>query len=73
MNLSDPDYEWYLQSDLSSYEGQWVAILDQRVVAHGANAKDVLEQVLKDRPESTPLLVKVLPEELFVFFFFKCI
>ena len=53
------DYEWSLSADLREYDGQWVAILDQRVVANGKQADTVLREVKHAHPNDEPLLLKV--------------
>ncbi len=53
------DYEWYLKEDLSNYAGQWVAILDKKVVASGRNIGRLLEEFKKTHPGKTPMITKI--------------
>ena len=59
------DYDWITRVDFSKYEGQWVIVLDRKVVASG-DAQDIkkkLVEIRKEFPKSRPLLLKV-PEKV---------
>jgi type IV secretory pathway VirB10-like protein len=53
------DYDWYIQADLSRYQGKYVAIAGRKVVAAGYNAKQVYENALKKSPKIPPTLAKI--------------
>jgi len=55
----EPSYSFLLRTDLSNYEGKWVAIVDERVVAADVNAKRAYEQAKSTTPDKEPLLDKV--------------
>ena len=38
------NYDYFLKVDTSSYKGEWVAIAQSKVVAHGKNAQTVYKQ-----------------------------
>jgi len=61
------NYEAYLQTNLSSYLGEWVAICDNKVVSHGKNVKKVFEEAKKKYPNKKPLLTKVPSKETLIF------
>ena len=61
------NYEAYLQTSLSSYLGEWVAICDNKVVSHGKNVKKVFEEAKKKYPNKKPLLTKVPSKETLIF------
>lgn len=50
------NYAYYMKSNLEQYLGQWVAVVDSKVVAHGENAKEVYDQARKLYPAEVPLL-----------------
>lgn len=53
------NYEWAANQDLSKFEGKWIAIVDQKIVADSINAAKAREEALKKYPNSTPFLKKV--------------
>ena len=52
------EHEFLLNTDLSGYEGQWIAVSDRKILAHGIVLKDVCAKVKKSKVEH-PLLYKV--------------
>ncbi|MAG18356.1 MAG: succinyl-CoA synthetase subunit alpha [Candidatus Diapherotrites archaeon] len=59
INDSFKTYEFYANADLSKYAGQWVAIVDNKVVAHGKNVKKILKEAEKEAPKAIPFIAKV--------------
>ena len=57
--MGTKDYEWFVKTDLSDYEGEWVATLDQKVVAHGNDAEVVYKEAKAKYPEKKPSLAKI--------------
>jgi hypothetical protein len=57
--VTHPSYEWYLSANLDEYAGKWIAIIGERVVAHGTSHKEVLAEVLKNHPQQEPLITRV--------------
>ena len=64
--MKDKSYEFYVNNDLSDYAGKWVAIIGERVVASGDNAKTVLAEAQKKFPNKLPLLAKIPKEEVLI-------
>lgn len=62
------DYEWFMKADKSKYkEGEYVIIVDQRIVAHTKNRlKEVLDRVRKRYANKTPLVAKIPSKETLV-------
>ena len=52
-------YEFFLRADLHEHVGDWVAILKDRIVAHGRSIKDVYQKATKDHAAKDILFVKV--------------
>ncbi|MCR4335937.1 MAG: DUF5678 domain-containing protein [archaeon] len=52
-------YEFYANADLSKYAGQWVAIVNNKVIAHGKDVKKLLKEAGKEAPKVTPFIAKV--------------
>ena len=59
MTNSYDNYEWYLEQDLSQYDGQWVAIVDKKIVAVGKHSDKVINKASKKYPGKIPLVTKV--------------
>ena len=53
------NYQWYVKADTSHYTGQWIAIVNQKVVASGEDAEKVYKRAKKECPGKTPSLAKV--------------
>ncbi len=53
------NYEFYVSANLEKYVGQWIAVVDGKVVAHGEDAKVVYDTSRKAFPAKTPLLTCV--------------
>ena len=64
--MMEKEYAFYLKADLHKYEGKYIAIVDNKIVASGDNAKDVLEEA-ESKTGKKPLLAKVPTEDTFVF------
>jgi len=39
------NYIWYMNADLSRYDGEWVCISGQKVVAHNTHIKPIMDYV----------------------------
>lgn len=53
------NYEWYVKADMRKFAGKWVAIVDQKPVASGIDAKKVYEEAKAKFPNRKPSLAKV--------------
>ena len=60
------EFEFYLKADLSKYEGKYIAIVEDKVVAFGKNAKKVFEEAKKKFPDKTPTLSKIPKDDTLV-------
>lgn len=61
------NYSFFINADMSRYVGEWIAIIDAKVVAHGKNAKSVYEQAVENYPKKRPLITKVPGSEAMIF------
>ena len=62
----DKNYEWFLGADLSVYEGKYVAIAHEQVVASGDEPGLVYETAKRQVPDEEVLLWKAMPSGAFV-------
>ena len=53
------NFEGISEEVMSKYAGQWVAVIDCKVVANGKKLKEVFEDVKKKYPQEKPLIGKV--------------
>jgi len=61
------NYDYFIEANLEKYVGEWVAICDNNIVAHGKNAKNVFEEASKKCPGKKPLLSKVPAKAAMIF------
>ncbi len=64
--MKSKEFEFYVKADLSKYEGKYIAIVDDKVVASGDNAKDVWNEA-KKKTGRIPTLAKVPKEDSKIF------
>lgn len=53
------NFEFYLSEQVDKYSDEWVAVVDGKVVAHGANARQVYNDSRRQHPNKTPFLACV--------------
>jgi len=53
------NYEWYIKTDTTKYAGKWIAIVNQKVVSTGEDAKKVYQDAKEKYPRKKPSLAKV--------------
>lgn len=61
------NYQFFMETNVDKYVGQWIAICNQRIVSHGKNAKVVFEEAKKKCPKERPLLTRVPDKETMIF------
>jgi hypothetical protein len=61
------NYQWFLRADLTAYEGQYIAIAHEAVVASGDDPGEVYERAKAACPGEEVVLWKVPVGEAFVF------
>ena len=60
------DFEWFTTADLSDYVGEYVVILDQKVISHGPDAQIAYKEALEKYPNTKPTLAKVPTEDILI-------
>ena len=56
------DYEWFLGQDLDKYKGQWIAIVNKKIVAVGSEADKVINKAKTIFPNKMPFITKIRKE-----------
>ena len=65
--MQEKNYQYYMNTDISEYSGEWIAVCDDKIVAHGHNLKEVVEQAKKNSAGKKFLLARVPSEETMIF------
>lgn len=60
------NYEYFLKVNTAPYKGEWVAITQSKIVAHGRDAQKVYKQAKKKVPVGEVSLAKVPSEQVLV-------
>lgn len=63
----DKNYNFYMKTDIDPFIGEWVAICDEKIVAHGKDVKKVFSEAKEKCPKKRPLLTKVPEKETMIF------
>lgn len=53
------DADWLFSQNLAVYTGQWVAVLDHTMLAHGSDLKRVFADAMKKAGDGRPLFYSV--------------
>jgi hypothetical protein len=53
------NYEWLISANLSDYEGEWVIIAKESVIAHGYDLDKLYSEVDKKYPKEEILTLSV--------------
>lgn len=61
-----PEFEYFVNANLSRYKGLYVALLGKRVIASGNNAKNVWQAAKRKFPNKMPTLAKLPKEEVLI-------
>ena len=62
----DKSYNYFLKADLSKYVGEWIAIIDDKIVAHGHDVKKIYKEAKERYPKKRPLITKVPEKETMI-------
>ena len=57
------ELQYYSKTDLSKYAGEWIAILDHEVIAHGKDLKKVYSEANEKAKGKEPFFMKVPKSE----------
>lgn len=63
----DKNYNFFMKTSIDQYVGEWIAICDQKIVAHGKDVKTVFKQAKDKCPKERPLLTRVPDKETMIF------
>ena len=60
------EFNYFIKADLTRYKGSYIAIVGNKVVAHGDSAKEVWGRARQKYPDKTPTLAKLPKEEALI-------
>ena len=53
------NYEWFLKKDFSEHSGEWLAIIDRKIVESGKDVNKLIKSVKSKFPNKRPFITKV--------------
>ena len=65
--LSELNYSYFMETDISLYSGEWIAICEEKIIAHGRNIKEVAQEAKNKSKGKKFLLARVPSEETMIF------
>jgi len=63
-NMSEYDFVLSLGDKLGEYVHQWIAVVDNEIIAKGRSAKEVYDEAKRRYPNKTPFIMKVPADEV---------
>lgn len=63
--MASKEFDFFVKADLRKYSGRYVAIVDDKVIASGDNAKKVFEEARK-KTGKIPTIAKIPREEALI-------
>ena len=65
--IQQSNYQYFMETDISKYIGEWLAIFNDKIISHGKNLKEVSSKANKIAGGNKFLLAKVPSEETMIF------
>lgn len=59
-------YDFFMKADVEPYIDEWIAIVDNKIVSHGKNVKEVLKEAEKMSPGKKFLVTRVPGKEIMI-------
>lgn len=60
-------YNYFMEADISVYIGEWIAVSEDRILAHGKNLKEVVERAKIASNGRKFIIARVPSEETMIF------
>lgn len=61
------NYNFFMQTNLNKYIGEWIAICNNSIVSHGKNVKEVFKEAKEKCPKTKPLITRIPDKETMIF------
>lgn len=63
----DKNYQFFMSTNIDRYIGEWIAICNEKIIAHGKDVKKVFNESKQKCPKERPLLTRVPDKETMIF------
>lgn len=70
-DIPTKNYEFFIKMDTSKYRGEWIAISEKKIIAHGRDAEQVYNLALKKASSQEISLAKTPDEQMLVLKFWQ--
>lgn len=60
------EYEYFMRCNPRDYIGNWIAIVDDEIVASGKDIKKIHEKVKREYPQKKPLFTRIPDKETMI-------
>lgn len=60
------DYDYFMQLDVSPYEGQWIGICDKKVISHAKSFKEAYQEAKKICGTKRPFLALIPSDDTWI-------
>ena len=60
-------YNYFMEADVSKYIGEWIAVSEDKILAHGKNLKEVVDKANSVSNGKKFLIARVPSEETMIF------
>ena len=58
------NYKYFVKTDTSKFSGQWIALTDKKIIAHGKDAQEVYRQAKKNAKGKDISLAKTPDQQI---------
>jgi len=65
--IQESNYQYFMEADVSKFSGEWIAVSDTKILAHGKNLMEVAEEAKKASQGKKFLLARVPSQETMIF------
>lgn len=61
------NYQFFMKTNVEDYIGEWIAICNEKIVAHGRDVKKVFMKAKEKYPNERPMVTRVPDKETMIF------
>ncbi|MFQ6119752.1 MAG: DUF5678 domain-containing protein [Methanosarcinales archaeon] len=69
--MPSKDFEWFVQANLKEYKGNYVIIMDEKVVSYGKSLTKILKEFRSKHPNKTPKIAKIPEDDALILRMYK--
>lgn len=64
--IMNKSYDYFMKADVKPYVGEWIAIVDNKIVSHSKSVKKVYKDAKEKYPNKRPLITRVPSKETMI-------